>query len=372
MLVALAVAIATLVASSLASGAVGGLTYRGCITGESESGPPGGGGTGACETIPDASSDGENSGLQGLESVALSRDGRSLYAASGDDAAVSRFRRDRDTGKLTYRGCLSGDDESACEEIPAATPGGFGEQSGLDNLQSLVLSRDGKSLYAASAGDSAVARFKRDQDTGKLTYKGCITGETESGPSGGGGTGACKAIPGASSDGENSGLEGLRSVALSRDGRSLYAASGGDAAVSRFKRDRGTGKLTYKGCLSGDKASACKEIPDATPGGFGDNSGLQSLASVALSGKSLYAASGGDSAVARFRRDGDTGELTYRGCISGDDESACKEIPVATPGGFGEQSGLDNPQSLALSGDGKSLYVASLGDSAVGRFRRER
>ena len=209
-LVALAVAIATLAASSLASGAVGGLTYRGCITGETESGPPGGGGTGACKAIPDASSNGENSGLEGLESVALSRDGKSLYAASGDDAAVARFKRDRDTGKLTYRGCLSGDDESACKEIPDATPGGFGEQSGLDNLQSLVLSRDGTSLYAASAGDAAVARFKRDRDTGKLTYKGCITGETESGPPGGGGTGACKAIPDASSNGENSGLEGLR------------------------------------------------------------------------------------------------------------------------------------------------------------------
>ena len=162
-LVALAGAIATLAASSLASGAVGGLTYRGCITGETESGPPGGGGTGACKAIPDASSDGENSGLQGLESVALSRDGKSLYAASGDDAAVARFRRDRDTGKLTYRGCLSGDKASACKEIPVATPGGFGEQSGLDNPQSLALSGDGKSLYVASLGDSAVGRFRRER-----------------------------------------------------------------------------------------------------------------------------------------------------------------------------------------------------------------
>ena len=93
------------------------------------------------------------------------------------------------------------------------------------------------------------------------------------------------------------------------------------------------------------------------------------MALSAATGQSLYAASGDDAAVARFKRDRDTGKLTYKGCLSGDDESACKEIPIATPGGFGEQSGLDNPQSLALSGDGKSLYVASLGDSAVGRFQ---
>ena len=84
----------------------------------------------------------------------LSGDGKSLYAAAGDDAAVARFRRKRDTGRLTYRGCLSGDSESACREIPDATPGGFGEESGLDNPQSLALSGDGRSLYAASFGDA--------------------------------------------------------------------------------------------------------------------------------------------------------------------------------------------------------------------------
>ena len=41
--------------------------------------------------------------------VALSGDGKSLYAASGGYSAVARFRRDRDTGKLTYRGCISGE-----------------------------------------------------------------------------------------------------------------------------------------------------------------------------------------------------------------------------------------------------------------------
>ena len=103
----------------------------------------------------------------------------------------------------------AGTSESACKEIPDATPGGFGEQSGLDNLQSLVLSRDGTSLSTPPAtGDAAVARFKRDQDTGKLTYRGCITGESESGPPGGGGTGACKAIPDASSNGEKFRAEG--------------------------------------------------------------------------------------------------------------------------------------------------------------------
>ena len=175
-LVALAVGIATLVASSLASGAVGDLTYRGCITGETQSGPPGGGGTGACTAIPGASSFGTNSGLNGLESVALSRDGRSLYAASANADAVSRFRRNRDTGRLTYRGCISGDSNSACQEIPDASLGG--SNSGLDSLRAVALSRDGKFLYAVLVSDDAVSRFRRNRDTGSLTYRGCISGES--------------------------------------------------------------------------------------------------------------------------------------------------------------------------------------------------
>ena len=221
----------------------GQLTYRDCITGETESGPAGGGGTDACTAIPNASAAGANSGLDDLEAVALSRDGKFLYAASGDDAAVARFRRNRDTGRLTYRGCLSGDSESACREIPNATPGGFGEDSGLDNLQALALSGDGRWLYAASAGDDAVARFRRNRDTGRLNYRGCISGESES---------ACREIPNASAGGVNSGFDELASLALSRDGRSLYTASGGDDAVARFRRNRDTGRLTYRNCITGE------------------------------------------------------------------------------------------------------------------------
>ena len=126
----------------------------------------------------------------------------------------------------------------------------------------MALSGDGKSLYTASGGDDAVARFRRNRDTGRLTYRGCISGETQSG---GGGSGACSAISGASSFGENSGLDDLESVALSGDGKSLYVAAGNDAAVGRFLR-RDTGRLTYRGCIGGDEDSACSGDPRRDPG----------------------------------------------------------------------------------------------------------
>jgi 6-phosphogluconolactonase (cycloisomerase 2 family) len=87
-------------------------------------------------------------------------------------------------------------------------------------------------VYTASGNDDSVARFRRDDQTGALAYKGCITGKVEAGPAG---SDACKKIPDATVGGFDSGLDQLQSLSLSRDDKFLYAASGEDDAVSRFR-----------------------------------------------------------------------------------------------------------------------------------------
>src|SRR6266511_3498102 len=93
------------------------------------------------------------------------------------------------TGGLTYRDCITGSQASgpsgsgACKQIRGATD--FGPYSGL-GYDSLTLSKDGAFLYGLSSNE--VTRFARDPLTGRLTYKGCIPGDTFSGPSG---SGAC-------------------------------------------------------------------------------------------------------------------------------------------------------------------------------------
>jgi 6-phosphogluconolactonase (cycloisomerase 2 family) len=381
---AVLVAALALWTAGIAAGAVGGLTYQSCTTGETQSGP---GGSGACALIPSATAGGSHSGLATPDSMALSPDGTSLYAVSALDSAVARFDRDPATGALTYQGCISGDKASgpsgsgACALIPSAAPGGF--DSGLASPRSVALSPDGTSLYAVSALDSAVARFDRDPASGALAYQGCISGDKASGPSG---SGACAKIPSATKFGDHSGLYGLWSVTLSPDGEWLYTASQQDNAVSRFKRDPATGAVTYRDCISGETQSgpagsgACAAIPSATK--FGLDSGLAELKSVAVSadGASLYAVSFNDSAVASFKRNPTTGRLTYKGCISGDSRigpagtGACEVVPSATE--YGLDSGLALLSSVAVSADGKSVYTAGGGiftadeDDQVARFRR--
>jgi 6-phosphogluconolactonase (cycloisomerase 2 family) len=352
---------------------IGGLTYQDCITGEIETGPAG---TNACVQTSAATSLGANSGLDNLRSVALSADGRSLYVASGFDDAIARFARDPATGALAYQDCITGETVTgaACAAIPTATPDGT--KSGLHTIQSIALSADGRSLYAAAIGDDAIARFDRDPATGALTYRDCITGDTDIGPTG---ANACVAIPSSTAGGITSGLDTVRAVIVSPDGRSVYAAATGE--VAHFDRDPATGALTYRGCITGvvetgpAGSNACTAIPSARSDGVGSGLNIPLALAISPDGKSLYAAVQVDDAVTRFDRDATTGALTYRDCITGQVESgpagtnACTAIATAST--LGADSGLDNLYSLAPSPDGTSLYVVSQDDDAVARFDRD-
>jgi hypothetical protein len=235
----------------------GELVYKGCISAD---GTPRLSGAKSCAAIGAGAFD-------ALNSLALSPDGRSLYAGTGIEcrgldyercyasAAVDRFGRHPVTGALDYRNCLTGATEQhrTCAEIPTATRHALG--AGLGDVASMAVSPDGSSLYVASPrvtciynededeecfGSNALARFDRDPETGAITYVDCITGDPRSGPSG---SGACTEIPSA--------FYWVASIAMSGDGRSLYAAA--PYAIARFDRDPTTGALTYRGCITGSK-----------------------------------------------------------------------------------------------------------------------
>lgn len=362
-----------LIVTGIALAGSGTPVYRGCISAETESTPP-------CGATAGASVGGHNSGLDFPQDGVISADGKSVYVSAADDAAVARFKRSA-KGKLTYRGCLTGETQAAaapkCEAIPSASSGGT--DSGLDFVASLALSTDGKSLYAASPSDSAIARFTRNRKTGALTYKGCVTGEIASGSSMSG-SGACNSLSTENVSGAGSGLYEPSALAISRDGKSLYAAAQGDDAVMTFKRSTKTGAIASKGCLTGNAqlGPAGLDVCDLTPGAQsnGQNSGIRSPLSLAVSGDgiSLYATSQEDAAVMWFRRDPKGGALTAKGCITGETQTAaaagCDAIPSATSGGTA--SGLSAPYAAVITRDGRSVYVTAASDSAFDRFKRNR
>jgi 6-phosphogluconolactonase (cycloisomerase 2 family) len=147
-------------------------------------------------------------GLNGAYWVAFGPDGSHVYVAGYDDDAVTLFNRNGGTGALSH-----------VETVKDGDPG----IDGLNGANAIAMSPYGTHVYVASRNDDAVAIFCRDAGTGALSYVGMVQDGV---------------------DGVD-GLNGARAVAVSPDGRYVYAAGQLDDAVAVFSRDAGTGELTF-------------------------------------------------------------------------------------------------------------------------------
>jgi DNA-binding beta-propeller fold protein YncE len=268
-------------------------------------------------------------GLSGAGSVVVSADGRSVYVASENDSAVAVFKRNTTSGALRPKGCIQAADIVGGDCVQGAP--------GLDGASWAVVTPDGESVYASSS-NGAVVRFKRNKHSGALTPKGCVQDTASSF--------GCAQTAG--------GLGGAGALAVSADSRSVYATTENGTIVT-FKRDRGTGKLTPKGCIEDSDlvTSVCSK----------KTQGLASAEALAVSddGRSVYGASGNDNTLVRFHRNIQNGALKPRGCIADHDSP-----PICSK----KANAMAEGAAIAVSHDGKSVYYGSGSDDAVVRFQR--
>ena len=298
--------------------------------------------------------------LEGVSDVAVAPDGRHVYVASFLSHALVAFARDPASGSVTQ--LL---DAGTCVG-PGVVHLDCGEGRGMFAPSSLALSPDGRHVYVASVASDAVAVLARDRVTGALRQlpgaRGCIRELPEDWP-------ADEADP--TDCGAGVGLEFAVSVEVSPDGKNVYVASFGQDAVSVFARDRTTGALTQlrgvAGCVSEDGTSI--------GGPCADGRSLQGAFSVTVSpdGKSVYVASGFDirsqfdafatSGVAVFARlaNGRLRQLPGKaGCVNETGNEGCAN-GVA----------LEGAEAVAVSRDGRNVYVAATGSNALAVFTRD-
>ncbi len=238
----------------------------GCYTADGSSAS----GAGTCRNIR---------GGDGSTSLAISPGGRFAYLDGYGDSGtnvppvLSVFRRDRGDGTLHQlpgkKGCFSSDGSS--EDGPNTCTDARNLDSG--DATSLVISRDGRSLYVASQLEvinkdvGGVAIFKRNPDNGRLHQlsgkDGCVsaTGESEDGP------GTCTRARE---------TDEISNVHLTPDQKYLYASnynSPPHSGIAIFKRGARSGRLHQlkgeNGCVTDDGTTertgakvVCRAMPN--------------------------------------------------------------------------------------------------------------
>lgn len=196
--------------------------------------------------------------------------------------------------------------------------------SGLDGLGGaikIVLSPDGKYIYVVGDIDNALAVFSRDAVTGQLAYLQTLRDGV---------------------DGVD-GLRGAHGLDISSDGKHLYVVGRHDDGIAVFNRDVSTGLLTYL---------------EIHKDGIDGVDGLDGSVNVIVSpdGNNVYGTGVDDDAVAVFARNVTTGALTY--------------VSMEKDGVSGVD-GLDEARALAITPDGKHVYIGSQAEDGLAVFSRD-
>lgn len=297
----------------------------------------------------------EAQGLATPTGIAVSSDGRNVYVAASGDDAIAVFSRNPSTGALT---ALSG--AAGC--VAESTDTGCTGAHLLFDVSALAVSPDGRNVYAA--GSKGIAVFGRRTDSGALAQlpgtAGCVAGDTADG--------ACTPV---------TALDDATSVAVSPDGRNVYAGSS-SATVAVFARGT-TGALSQLGGTAGclaplpddDEDTVEPALPCARTGDLNTPpaNSLEDRSPIAVSpdGRNVYVATYGS--VATFTRAAASGALMAGGCLA-----------RAETAGSGSQClegrGLGAPQSIVAGAQTVAVSSAPIiidveWDDGIALMRRD-
>jgi DNA-binding beta-propeller fold protein YncE len=284
--------------------------------------------------------------LETPSSIAVPNDVRHVYVAAASNRAVTTFARRGDGSLVQPPG------QAACVAFRVSR---CREARALTHPVSLALAPDGRTLYAV--GNSAIVVLRRTPATGLL-----VQPEGEDGCVAVGGAFGCRRV--------EAGARIFRgALAVSPDGRHLYAATGGSLYV--FARDPATGVLEDVACLDAAGAAGCTQV---------EGLGRPDALAVSNDGSRVYTAAGGRALLVLDR--GEAGTLTpsgtvalpfraltlapsRRGILVGGDRGVAVVAGTTLRGATTRIRGPRGPFGVAASPDGRNVYAVGRGGVAV-------
>ncbi len=316
---------------------------------------------------------GAGEGLFHPEAVAVSPDGANVYVVGGithstistSFGSLTILTRNPTTGEVTDSGCLSSDGTDGrdgasglCTSMPS-----------LLGADGVTVSADGKTVFVTARDSASVVAFARDPTTGALTRLGCL----QAGPR-----------PGSPCTAANL-FYGAEHPLTSANGSALYVTSEQEGTISAFapppapageqpstsgsgtSGSASSGASGTSGGGSGAQGSAAVGLASlftSAPGPFLANpciavNGYDGTCAVGVAmkgvagavpspeGNQLYAVATISRAIDVLAPAGKEG-LVQTGCLMAD-----------APAGLCSSSALlQSPSALAISPDGRNVYVA--------------
>jgi DNA-binding beta-propeller fold protein YncE len=296
-------------------------------------------------------------GLLGATAAAASPDGRSIYVASMDSDALVALRRSA-SGALhpvlapSSRSCVAAPEHSICAQRAA----------GLGGADAVVVSPDGRNVYAGSLDSATVVAFGRTPGGLLVPLRGrggCVQGNAVAPGDGG----RCVL--------HSRAMQAVSSLAMSPDGRFVYALSFGTSAAAdslvTLRRDPRTGALSevseaHGGCVVPLGNGTCR-IHAA---------GLRGASDIVVTadGRFVYVTGELSSAVVALSRNRHTGTISPLHGSGG----CAEDIAIPPASGDGRcvvlVPGLGGAKALAISPDGRFVYVASFDPGGVAVLAR--
>lgn len=277
----------------------------------------------------DADGDGDIDleGLAAPNDVVTSPDGRHVYAVSLPDHALTVFRRHPDRG-------VTDDTLGGHLEYIATYTDGVDGFTGLDRPRRIAISPDGHNVFVTSEGSNTLAVFHRNTDDETSGFGQLEHGQTFTDGAGG-----------------VDGLLGAQGMVMDTGGRQLYVAGSFDAAIAIFDRDPDDDSLTFR------------EAIDNGTGGVSGLSGIRDLALASDAGSpdsQLLGVSAFDNALVVFNRDNE---------LSSPDLGGLEFVQAQ------QQSIGTRPMALAIpvatgEAGGEHVYVAAQNSHSVAVLRR--
>jgi DNA-binding beta-propeller fold protein YncE len=333
--------------------ATGGVTETGCLSSDGTDGRDGA--SGACTTSPS---------LLGADGIAVSADGATVFVTSNLSGSVVAFARDAASGSLTRLGCF---------QYRPPLGGPCPPANVFFSASTVVASADNKALYVASPEYGTVSAFTTSLlSPSTAPSPGSAPGSSVASlfgvplPSLANPCVGVNGLDGSCAVGVAT--QGLDDLALSPDGKQLYAAAPDSRAVDVFARG-GSGAITQSGCLK----------TEPPPGLCIDSKLKDSPRRLAVSpdGRDVYAvdSSGAGGRVDVLSRDPATGALSDASCVDflpppPEKQEASEEEPEeekqesAPASPCSHVAGLSSVSLLAVSGDGSAVYAFGSGTAA--------